>query len=91
AYDPAALLRGWAGPALIVQGERDLQVGPADARALAAADPRARLVLLPGVNHVLKAVATDDAAANLAAYADPDLPLAPGVVAAIAGFVRAGR
>ncbi len=91
AYDPAALLRGWAGPALIVQGERDLQVGPADARALAAADPRAQLVLLPGVNHVLKAVATDDAAANFAAYADPDLPLAPGVVAAIAGFVRAGR
>ncbi len=90
-YDPAALLRGWRGPALIMQGERDLQVGVADARALAAARPDARLLLLPEVNHVLKVVATDDAAANRAAYADPDLPLAPGIVSAIADFVKAGR
>jgi pimeloyl-ACP methyl ester carboxylesterase len=89
--DPATLLRGWQGPALILQGESDLQVGVADARLLAAADPRARLVLLPRVNHVLKVVASDDVAANRAAYADPGLPLAPGIVAAIAGFVKAPR
>lgn len=90
-YDPAALLRGWHGPALIVQGENDLQVGVADARALAAADPDATLVLLPRVNHVLKEVASTDPADNRAAYADPDLPLAPGIVPAIAAMVRAPR
>jgi len=90
-YDPAALLRGWHGPALIVQGENDLQVGVADARALAAADPHATLVLLPGVNHVLKEVAAGDPAANRAAYADPDLPLAPGIVPAIAAMVKVPR
>ena len=47
----------------------------------------AELVLLPDANHVLKAVATDDRRANMAAYVDPTLPLAPGVVDAIANFV----
>lgn len=88
-YDPAVLARALRGPVLIVQGERDLQVSVADARRLAAADTRANLVLLPDANHVLKAVASDDRAANFATYADPSLPLAPGLVDAIAGFVAA--
>lgn len=91
-YDPARLIAAYRGPVLIVQGERDLQVSvEADARRLAAADPRAALALIPGMNHVLKAVASDDRAANLATYADPSLPLAPGVVARIADFVAARR
>jgi pimeloyl-ACP methyl ester carboxylesterase len=88
-YDPAGLARRIRLPVLIVQGERDLQVGTADARALAAADPRAKLVLVPAANHVLKAVASDDRAANFATYADPALPLAPGIVDAIADFLTA--
>jgi hypothetical protein len=88
-YNPAALIAKVHLPVLIVQGERDLQVSVADARRLAAADPAAKLVLLPDVNHVLKAVASDERNANFATYADPSLPLAPGVVAAVAGFVAA--
>lgn len=89
-YDPVKLAASYSGPILILQGQRDIQVPVADARRLEAAHPAARLVLLPEVNHVLKAVATEDRAANAAAYADPDLPLAPGVVEAIAAFVKAG-
>jgi pimeloyl-ACP methyl ester carboxylesterase len=88
-YDPAQLLRGYAKPVLILQGLRDIQVSETDARLLARADPRARLVLLPDVNHVLKSVAADDRKSNIATYADPDLPLAPGVVDSIAGFLSA--
>jgi pimeloyl-ACP methyl ester carboxylesterase len=87
-YDPAELVRHVGEPVLILQGQRDLQVAEVDARTLAAAAPRAKLVLLPGVNHVLKAVASDDRAANLATYADPDPPVAPGVVSAIADFIH---
>jgi pimeloyl-ACP methyl ester carboxylesterase len=87
AQDPAGLAASLKLPLLIVQGERDLQVKVEDAQALAAAQPKAKLVLLPGVNHVLKMVASDDPAANFATYADPSLPVAPGVVEAIAGFV----
>lgn len=88
-YDPAALAARLRVPMLVVQGDRDLQIGLADARALAAADPRARLVVVPGANHVLKAVASDDRAANFATYADATLPLAAGIVDAIAAFVTA--
>ncbi|GLR47582.1 alpha/beta hydrolase [Sphingomonas astaxanthinifaciens] len=85
--DPARLAASLSVPLLVVQGETDLQTSVEDARALAAAQPKAKLVLVPGVNHVLKA-APLDRAANLAAYADPSLPVAPAVVEAIAGFVK---
>ena len=87
AQDPVRLAATLKLPLLIVQGDRDLQVKVADANALAAAQPKAKLVILPGVNHVLKLVATDDRAANAATYSDSSLPIAPGVVDAIAGFV----
>lgn len=87
AYDPARLLKDYRKPVLVLQGQRDLQVSEADARLLRQAAPQATLVLLPGVNHVLKSVATDDSRANLATYGDPALPLAPGVGAAIAEFI----
>lgn len=90
-YDPAELVAQSGRPTLILQGGRDIQVGEADARRLAEANPTARLVILPEVNHVLKAVASDDRGANLATYADPNLPLAPGVADAIADFVRASQ
>ena len=88
ALDPAALIASYAGPVLILQGGRDLQVGPADADRLHRARPGAGMVLLPDANHVLKAVATDDRAANIATYQDPDRPLAPGVIEALAAFVQ---
>jgi fermentation-respiration switch protein FrsA (DUF1100 family) len=86
-YDPARLIAGYDRPVLIVQGLRDIQVSEADARRLAEADPKARLTLLPDTNHVLKTFRSDDRAANFASYGDPSLPLAPGVVDAIAGFI----
>jgi alpha-beta hydrolase superfamily lysophospholipase len=90
-HDPAKLAASVRLPILIVQGERDTQVGVEDARALAAAAPRATLALLPGVNHVLKLVATDDRAANRATYSDPTLPIAPAVVDTVAAFVTTPR
>jgi uncharacterized protein len=88
-YDPAKLIASVAKPVLIVQGRRDMQVGVEDAERLKESAPQAELVLLPDVNHVLKAVASDNPRANAATYADPSLPLAPGVVEAIAPFVAA--
>ncbi len=88
AYDPAALIAETRVPVLIVQGMRDLQVGEADARRLADSAPKATLSLIPDVNHVLKAVSSDDTAANLAAYANPDLPIAQGVVEAVTQFLE---
>jgi uncharacterized protein len=88
-YDPAALLAGYAKPVLILQGKRDLQISEQDAQLLKNAAPKAKLVLLADTNHVLKTVASSDRAVNAATYANPDLPLAPKVVEAIAGFITA--
>ncbi|MDE1148194.1 MAG: alpha/beta fold hydrolase [Azospirillaceae bacterium] len=86
ALDPAKGAGALTVPLLILQGETDLQVSVADARLLAQAQPAATLALIPGANHVLK-TAPADRPANLATYADPTLPLAPGVMDAITGFI----
>ncbi|WP_372426147.1 alpha/beta hydrolase [Salinarimonas chemoclinalis] len=88
ALDPAVLAADIPNPILIVQGERDLQVAAVDAERLKQAAPLATLVALPNTNHVLKSVGSDERGENLATYAAPDLPLAPGVVKCIADFVR---
>ena len=87
AYDPVRELSGYSKPVLVLQGQRDIQVGEADALLLKQANPRASLVLLPNVNHVLKSVTSDDLGANLATYADPALPLGAGVVDTVAAFL----
>jgi pimeloyl-ACP methyl ester carboxylesterase len=87
AQEPAKLAAGLTVPLLIVQGETDLQTGVEDADLLAKAQPRAKLALIPGVNHVLK-TAPSDRAANIATYRDPALPIAPAVVEAVAEFVK---
>lgn len=87
ATDPATLAASLERPLLIVQPEADLQVSLDDARALAAAQPRAKLVIVPGANHVLKVPAAPGRSANLATYGDPALPVADGIVDAIAEFV----
>jgi hypothetical protein len=89
-YDPAELLSSYEKPVLIVHAERDIQVSQEDARRLKNANGKARLVVIPDANHVLKTVSSEDRTANIATYSDPALPLAPGVVEAIAGFVTKG-
>lgn len=88
--DPAAELARLpaALPVLVVGGTTDLQTGADEARVLAAARPGAELALIGGMNHVLRR-APADRAANLATYAQPDLPLAPGLAETLARFIAA--
>ena len=75
---------------MIGHGTTDIQVAMADADALSAARPTAQLVVWEGVNHVLK-LAPADRAGNIATYSNPALPLAPGVVEDVAGFILQPR
>jgi fermentation-respiration switch protein FrsA (DUF1100 family) len=88
AQDPPKLAASLKGPLLIVQGDQDLQVTLQDARALVAAQPKAKLAIVRGVNHVLKVPSGEGRERNFAAYADPSLPIAPAVVDAVARFVK---
>ena len=87
--DPAKLAAASKLPMLIVQGEADAQVSVADAQALKAAQPKARLVLIPRMNHVFKDVDPADTAANLASYGDEAMAIDPAPAEAIASFVKA--
>jgi pimeloyl-ACP methyl ester carboxylesterase len=84
-YDPAAEIAKLRIPVTIVQGTADVQVTMTDANALAGANPRAKLVVVPGMNHVLKhAPDTSSQTAILSGYTDPALPVEPAVTDAVA-------
>ncbi|APV52594.1 alpha/beta hydrolase [Betaproteobacteria bacterium GR16-43] len=87
-YSPANELKAIGMPVLIVQGTNDIQVDVAEARALAAAQPAAKLVLIEGMNHVLKKVTATDQAGQLASYGDPKLPVPEELLDVIATFVK---
>jgi uncharacterized protein len=87
-YDPAGEIAKLKIPVLIVQGTTDLQVGLVDANLLAAADPQAKLVVVQGMNHMLRD-APADRQQNFATYQNPALPLDAKVVPVIASFLVA--
>jgi fermentation-respiration switch protein FrsA (DUF1100 family) len=86
--DPAALVKALNVPVLITQGTADIQVSVRDAEMLAAAQPKAKLVLVNGMNHVFKTPAGSDPASQQASYSDPSLPVARELTDAIATFVQ---
>ncbi|MBC5800410.1 MAG: alpha/beta hydrolase [Candidatus Eremiobacteraeota bacterium] len=83
-YDPATEIAGVRIPVTIVQGTADVQITMADADALKKADPSARLVIVDGMNHVLKhAPETTSPSEIMKGYDDPSLPVDPQVTEAI--------
>ena len=88
--DPAAEIAKVKAPVMIVQGTTDLQVTVEDAKLLAAAKPNAKLLIIDGMNHVLRA-APADPVANNATYHDPSLPLKPELMPALVDFIRHAR
>ncbi len=89
-YDPAKELAKLQIPILIVQGTTDLQVRPEDGQNLAGGNLAAKLLLIDGMNHVLKTVA-NDRDKQVSSYSDSTLPLAPELVTAISSFVSTNR
>jgi uncharacterized protein len=87
-YDPPAEIARAKVPVLIVQGARDLQVSESDARALKAAQPAAKLVVIPAANHVFRAAASDDRMAQARLYTDPTIPIVPELTPAIANWIK---
>ena len=91
AFNPEQVAQDIDLPALVIQGTADLQIGAEDAARLYAALPTSTLFEVPGMTHMLKQAADDSRAANLATYADPTRPLAPGLSSTIVAFIRAAR
>lgn len=87
-YDPAEIIAKLNIPVLIIQGGKDIQVGPENAEALAKGNPKAKRVDLPEMNHVLKSIDTMDMEAQMKTYSEPERPLDAELIPAIAAFVK---
>jgi uncharacterized protein len=87
-YSPQDEIRKLHIPVLIIQGTNDIQVDTNEAKLLAASDARAKLLLIPNMNHIFRIV-TGDRAANLQTYGNPDLPISDELVKSITEFIEA--
>lgn len=85
--DPAAAFARLTIPALIIQGRNDVQVDVADAERLKAARPDAQMVLIDGMNHMLR-ISPADMSEQRESYSNPDLPLAHELGERIVSFIR---
>ncbi|MFV3283858.1 alpha/beta hydrolase [Pseudomonas sp. NY15356] len=85
--DPAAAFARLPMPALILQGRNDVQVEVADAERLKAAKPDAQLVVIEGMNHMLR-ISPRDMSQQRDSYRNPALPLARELGERIVAFVR---
>ncbi|MDQ1266598.1 MAG: uncharacterized protein QG635_1750 [Bacteroidota bacterium] len=85
-YDPSTEIAGLHIPVLIVQGSNDIQISEKDARQLFAKCPGSKLLIIPGMNHILK-IASLDRDEIIKTYSDPNLELAPGLIDGISGFI----
>ena len=85
-YEPTQEIAKLSIPILIVQGTNDLQVESKQAQLLKEAQPKAQLLLIEGMNHVLKKVKTMEE--NQQSYLNPDLPVPTELVEGIASFIK---
>ena len=85
-YEPAKEITKLQIPILIVQGTNDLQIEDKEAQLLKEAQPKAQLLLIEGMNHVLKKVKTLEE--NQQSYLNPDLPIPGELVEGIASFIK---
>lgn len=87
-HDPRTLIRKLTIPVLIIQGGNDLQITPDNAEALAAAQPKARKVIVEGMTHPLKKSTHTTLQGQLTTvYSDSTLSLDPDFAKAVTGFV----
>ncbi|RYY37381.1 MAG: alpha/beta fold hydrolase [Sphingobacteriaceae bacterium] len=85
-FDPAKELKKLKLPVLIVQGTTDIQIATVQAEKLKKAKSDAQLLIIPGMNHILKE-APADVKQNTATYSNPNLPLKPEFVKGVVDFV----
>jgi uncharacterized protein len=89
-FDPAEIIRTVTCPVFALYGEKDVQVspvlnrGPMEAALKQGGNPRSRVVVVPGANHLFQEARTG----NVAEYSLLKKEFAPGVVNRIVEFLK---
>jgi fermentation-respiration switch protein FrsA (DUF1100 family) len=74
-------------PVLLAQGTLDAQVPENDVKLLAAAQPKAKVIVVEGMNHVMKRAAADQAS-QAKSYSDPTIPIPQELIDGVAAFIK---
>ena len=85
-YDPAVEISKIKSPILIIQGTTDIQIQVDDAEKLASANSNSQLVVIEGMNHILKE-APKNRLLNIQTYGNSKLQLKEGLIDAVASFI----
>lgn len=85
-YDPAEVAANLDMPILLLYGTTDIQIDPADGKRILESAETASLIVIDGMNHVLKLVGPERSN-QIASYSDPSLPIAGELVSAIEAFI----
>lgn len=86
--DPAKLIAKVGCPVLVVAGATDVQITAEDAKRLGEANPKAKVVTVKNMDHVLKVSEVANALAQLPSYLDPSRPLHPKLLIEVGGFLK---
>lgn len=87
-YNPQTVIASLKMPVLILQGKNDIQVKEEDAMLLKKASPKAELVLIDKMNHVLKDCESTAPQQQMAVYNNPSLPVNAALMNATVRFVN---
>lgn len=85
--DPCQEIAKVHKPVLIIQGTTDIQVSVKEAELLKQANKNAELVIIDGMNHIMKD-AEADRMKNLATYYDTELPVNQLLIETIIKFIK---
>ena len=86
-YNPQKLIAQLDLPILIINGDKDLQVDIEQAKKLKEAQPKAKLVIVENMNHILKKSKAKDLA-NQQTYQQPELPIVVEFKKEILNFIN---
>lgn len=87
-YNPAVEIAKLDIPVLIIQGTTDIQVSENDAVLLEKAAKHPVLIIINGMNHVLKMVPVTDRAEQIKAYTDSSLQISEQLVKSIIEYIN---
>ena len=87
AISPVEEMKKYSNPSLIIQGTTDIQVAELDAKNLHSANEKSSLMIVEGMNHILKK-APADRDLNKKTYIQPELPLHPDLMIGIVNFLK---
>jgi pimeloyl-ACP methyl ester carboxylesterase len=85
-YDPRKEIAKLKIPVMIIQGTTDIQVGLDESDRLLKALPAAKLVVIEGMNHIMKQ-APADRQMNIQTYSQPELPLKKELISNLIPFI----